>query len=287
MSGENTVETTQQTSQTTPWGPSAGILQGLLKNVGGINPSLTGTENSALSGLLGNAGFLNQFGGAATGLAQSLFGGGPDRTGMVNEAYQNYRSQLAPTAGGQFLDPSSNPFYSQLADDITKRTQGAVNAMYAGAGRDPAGAGSYGGVLGRSIAEGLAPTAAGIYNTERGRQLDAISGMYGAGGQTAGLLSGLDQTRFGNQLQGLGAATAAQGFANDPFNQMLAVEAQRRGIPLQTLAAQLGLVLPVGQAFGTTTGTATKETDVPTLDKMLGYAAMAAGTAGKFYGGGK
>ena len=36
--------------------------------------------------------------------------------------------------------------------------------------------------------------------------------------------------------------------------QQLALEAQRRGIPLQTLAAQFGMVLPAAQAFSTTSG---------------------------------
>ena len=53
----------------------------------------------------------------------------------------------------------------------------------------------------------------------------------------------LDQMRLSNMQAGLGAAEAARGIANDPFNQALAIEAQRRGIPLQTLAAQMGIAL--------------------------------------------
>jgi hypothetical protein len=41
---------------------------------------------------------------------------------------------------------------------------------------------------------------------------------------------------------------------------MLAVEAQRRGIPLQAMAQMMGIVQPSAQAFGTTNGTTNQTT---------------------------
>jgi hypothetical protein len=261
MGGES--ETTKQVSQTTgktPWGPSAGLLSGILGRLGGINTDLTGTESGALSGLLGNAGFLGQFTPQVSAYAKELLGGGADRTGMVNDAYARYQQQLAATAAGDYLDPSRNPFFGQVTKRIADDVQNRVNAMYAGSGRDPAGAGSYGQTVGRSIAEGTAPVFANLYNTERGRQLDAVGGLYGAGGQTAGLLSNLDQLALANRGQGIDAARMAQAFSNDPQMQALAVEAQRRGIPIQALAQVAGVGLPIGSAFGTTNTTGTETT---------------------------
>ena len=109
----------------------------------------------------------------------------------------------------------------------------------------------------RQLAEGTAPVFQNQYNLERGRQLDAITGMYGAGNTTGGLLSSLDRARLANMQAGIGAADAALNAQMWGPTQMLAVEAQRRGIPLQALAAQYGMVLPAAQAFGTQTGSGT------------------------------
>jgi hypothetical protein len=56
---------------------------------------------------------------------------------------------------------------------------------------------------------------------------------------------------------GIGAADAALKAQTWGPMQMLQVEAQRRGIPLQTLAAQYGMVLPAAQAFGTQSASGT------------------------------
>jgi hypothetical protein len=261
MGGETeTTKTINQTTGKTPWGPATGLLSGILGKLGGINPDLTGTESGALSGLLGNAGFLGQFTPQVSAYANQLLGGGTDRTGLVNDAYARYQAQLSPTAAGDHLDPNKNPWFSQVTQNIGNDVMNRVNAMYAGSGRDPAGAGSYGQTVGRGISEGTAPIFAQMYNTERGRQLDAIGGLYGAGGQTAGLLSNLDQLALANKGRGIDAARMAQAFSNDPHMQALAVEAQRRGIPLQTLAQIAGIGLPIGSAFGTTNTTGTETT---------------------------
>ena len=89
------------------------------------------------------------------------------------------------------------------------------------------------------------------YNLSVAGQLGALNSLYGAGDTTAGLLSTLDQARLGNMKAGIGAADAAITAQIWGPTQMLAVEAQRRGIPLQTLAAQYGMVLPAAQAFAT------------------------------------
>jgi hypothetical protein len=79
-----------------------------------------------------------------------------------------------------------------------------------------------------------------------------MGSLYGAGNTTGGLLSGLNQQALANMQAGIGAsgdATAAQQYG--PLLQLQAA-AQARGIPLATLAAQMGLTLPAAQAFGTT-----------------------------------
>jgi hypothetical protein len=282
--GDDTETTTQtnQTSTKTPWGPASGTLQGILGQVRGIDAGPNRLENAAFRGLLGNYDYMSQFAPQISGLANTLLGGGTDRTGMVQGGMDDYRNQLAGTIEGQYLDPSSNPFFNQVTSRISDDVQNRINAMYAGSGRDPSGAGSYGQNLGRGIAEATAPVFAQQYQQERLNQLGAMNSLYGAGSQSAGLLSQLDQTALGNRSAGVGVAGQAQSAANDPYNQILAVEAQRRGIPLQTLAAQMDIALPIGSAFGTvnTTGTETSTTATPWYQPVIGGAVAGAGLYG-------
>lgn len=248
----------QQFAQSlTPWAGSSGLLSGLLNKLGATPTDLSGAETTALDALAGKAAGGNQYAPAIGGVATELLGGGIDRTPIASGAYDEYRKLLAPTIGGDYLDPSKNPFFSTVTNTIGNDVTNRLNAMYAGAGRDPAGAGSTPYLLSKGITEATAPIFSDIYNTERGRQLDAITGQYGAGNTTTGLLSSLDQTRLGNKQAGIGAAEAALGSEMWGPMQMLAIESQRTGIPMQRLAQQYGLVLPATQAFGTQTGSST------------------------------
>lgn len=256
---------------TSPWSAAQPFLTGILGRLGDSfsTANVTGTENEAFNRLADSARAGNPFLGQIGNLTNSLFGGGTDRTGMVQGAYDQYNRSLAPTIGGDYLDPTKNPFFSDTTNAITDMVKNRVDAMYAGAGRDPAGAGSYAGVLGDSVAGALAPTFANAYATERGNQLNAINALYGAGTGTAGLLSGLDQTALGNRQAGLSAADAFMGAQNYGPNALLQIEAQRRGIPLQTLAQIAGIGTPIGglgsQSSGTvaTTGQTTAQKENP------------------------
>jgi hypothetical protein len=280
--GGTTNEATKTSTQTsTPWAPAVPALSGILGNVTQINPDLTTTETTAFDQLAANAQNAGQYAPQIAGLANTLFaGGGPDRAPIAQDAYNKYLSDQAATARGDYLDPNKNPFFGATTSGITDQVVNNLSDRFASFGRDPAGAGSFGGVVGREVATALAPTYANAYNTERGRQMDAITGMYGAGSQLAGLLSGLDQTRLGNQQAGIAAADAAITAQNAPQMQALAVEAQRRGIPLQTMQQIMGLVLPAAQAFGTKSGTETSET---TQGTNYGQLAVGAATAAAMF----
>lgn len=201
----------QQTQTTTGYGPAMGQVNSLLGQIGDVNAP-------------------------------------PDRTGMVNDAYSQFRTQMAPTASGQYLDPNSNPFFASTASGISDKTVNSLAGLYAGSGRDPAGAGSFAGNAGRGVAEALSPMYMNAYNQERQNQLGAQGALYGAGGQTAGLLSGLDQ------------------------------------IPLQQLLAKMGAALAPAQAFGTTTGTSKGTKEMSAAEE---FGLWSKGVGGMFGGGGK
>ena len=65
------------------------------------------------------------------------------------------------------------------------------------------------------------------FNQNVQNRLNAANSLYGAGNTTGGLLSQFNQQGLANQQAGAGAAQTAGAFANDPFNQQLAIEQSR------------------------------------------------------------
>jgi hypothetical protein len=248
----NTSSSQSQTQALAPWAGSANLLGDILSRLGGVPAGLTGAESGALDQLSGIAAAGNPYAPAIGAVATQLLGGGPDRSASVNNAYQQYQQQLQPFVSGQYVDPASNPALQGYLDTIRNDVGNQVNGMFAGAGRDLSGLNQQ--ALARGIAQAEAPVLLDAYKDARNQQLGAINSLYGAGNTTGGLLSSLDQARLGNMQAGIGAADAANAAGMWGPTQMLAIEAQRRGIPLQALAAQYGMVLPAAQAFGTRSG---------------------------------
>lgn len=268
-------KSTQSTNATSePWKPTIPGLEGLIGQIGSQsgNVGLTGNETGAIGSLLSNAQSGNPYAGQIGGLATDLLGGGgPDRTGVVNQSYQDLQSSLTPFARGDFLNPTQNPFYQQVSNDVSNR----VNSMFAGAGRDFSGA--HLGTLARGIAEGTAP----LYENERARQMAAIQGLYGGGLQTAGLLSGLDQTGLANRQAGIGASSAALQARDSGANQILAAEALRRGIPLENLGNIESLMVPLAQLGGQQQSTTTGTSQTPLGQQIIGGGIGGLGLLGK------
>ncbi len=208
--GDDTETTTQtnQTSTKTPGGQQRERCKASSDRCAGSTPDRIVWRMLALRGLLGNYDYMSQFAPQISGLANSLLGGGTDRTGMVQGGMDDYRNQLAGTIEGQFLDPSSNPFFNQVTSHIGDECRTASTRCMRGAGRDPSESGGYGQNLGRGIAEGVAPVFAQQYQQERQNQLGAMNSLYGAGNQSAGLLSQLDQTALGKPQHGRGGGRA-------------------------------------------------------------------------------
>jgi hypothetical protein len=280
MGGTSKSETTNQSSSTQPWAPAQPLLGGILGQLGGAlgRTGLTGAETGALDALMANAQAGNPYASAIGGVATGLLGGGPDRTGLVGDAYRQYQDQLASTARGDFVDPSANPALQGYLSTIANDVQNRVNGMFAGAGRDLSGANQM--ALARGITEGQAPVLLDAYIRARADQLAAQDKLYGAGGQTAGLLSQLDQQRLANQLSGIGASSAALQAADYGPQMQLAIEAQRRGNPLQNLQQIAGIGVPIAGLGSSSTGTKTTESSTPFNPLSLAPLALAPFTGG-------
>ena len=153
--------------------------------------------------------------------------------------------------------------------------------MFAGAGRDLSGA--HTGTLSESIAKGTAPVLLDAYNQALAGQRSAIDQLYGAGGQTAQQLSGLDQAALANRQAGIGVSTAAVEAANDPYNRLLAIEAMRRSIPLDTLQRLTGMTVPIA-GLGGTSNTNSTSTSTPAFNPWQTIVGAGIGAAGLMSG---
>lgn len=280
-----------QTSQN-PWAPAQPALNSILGGVGAManNTGLTGAESGALGGLQNLASQGNPYTTGISGYANNMLAGGGanNNAPMVNDAYQDYLRKMNPTAAGQYTDPNTNPFFAQTTQTIGNDVQSRLQGLYAGSGRDPAGAGNFGGWLGRGIAEGTAPAYAQQYNQERTNQLNAQNSLYNAGNNTAGILGNFQNQFNQNQGAGVQGANAALTAQNSPYTQTLAIEAQRRGIPLSLMQQLAGIATPIAGLGGT--GTSSTQNQASGMQQFLGLTQglsnMFGGQGGGATGGG-
>jgi hypothetical protein len=297
MGGGNKSQTVQHQEQKTernPWAPSVPGLEEIIASTRGLPQGLSGVETGALDALTQRAQAGNIWAPQIQNVATNLLSGGPDYTGRVFNAmdqyrgqYGDYRNQLMPTISGEMLDPNKNPFFAKTTQGLGDDAFNRINALYAGSGRDSSGAGSFAQNAAEGVSQATAPIYAQIYGNERDRQLAAMGSLWNAGGQlntaegaATGLLSNLSQTSLANQQAGIGAATAAQQAIDAPQQALLNIEAMRRSIPQQELAFKAGLLTPIAQLGGTGSST-TDSTSTQTMKedptKAIIGAAIAAG----------
>lgn len=129
---------------------------------------------------------------ALQGTASRATAGSP----IVGQA-QDYTGDVL---SGQYLDPTSNPFFAGVSDAVLSEVMPAVNQQFAAAGRggtSPLAAEA----MGRGVSRGLAPFLAGEYGRERGI-------MEGAAARAPGLAE-YDYADL-NRLLGVGGAYQTQ-----------------------------------------------------------------------------
>lgn len=255
MGGESK-QTQTQNSTTNPWEPAQPALQGILGQLQTQlgNTGLTGNETGALNTLQQNAGTASQFAPQIQSFAKDLLGGGGamDQAGNVNANLARYTDQTNPLASNTNYNPYDTPGFRDAISTMTSDITNSTNGAFAAAGRDFSGANSQ--TLGRGLTQGLAPTIASQYNQNVQNQQGAAGNLYQAGNTSAGLLSGMNQNRLGNQAQGVSAASAANDAQNAGANATLQAEAARRGIPVQALGLLAQIGIPIAGLGGQSTG---------------------------------
>jgi hypothetical protein len=282
--GGTSKQTSTQQSETNPWAPATDTLKGILGQLNSYLPQtgVTGAQTNALNTIEQNASNVGQYAPAVQDYTKSLLSGGgaTNQVGAVNKNYLDYLKATQPLASNTNYNPYDTPGFKSALDTTIADITNSVNGGFAAAGRDFSGANSQ--ALGRGIMQGVAPTIASQYNQNVQNQQGAAGNVYSAGNTTSGLLSDLQQRDLANRGAGVSAISAGQDALNSGPSSVLAAEAQRLGIPLQSLGLLSQIGIPIAGLGGTSSGTGTQTNQMSGAQQF----GMIAGGLGSLFGGG-
>lgn len=270
MAKNETTQKTHATNQTNPWAPTMPALSEMISRIGGQipNASVTGDETASLNALAARAKEGNPWAGNIGALTDDLFAGGPDRTGIISNAYSQFQSNLNPVASTDYTDPTKNAGMKSWLDTVTGDVSNTVNSQFASAGRTMSPAHAQ--ALARGVVQGTAP----IYGEMEGRRLGAIRDLF-TGATTAGAsLAGMDQTALANRAAGINVGQQALAARDAGDNAVLAIAQRMRDLPLNNLGALSKMLLPYAQLGGTSETDQITNTERPdnTLQTIVGGA---------------
>lgn len=234
-------ETSQtQSSSSQPWAQALPLVNQLLGQYGAQDTSVTGDQSTALASLKNSLSGLPNYGASGADAVSKLFSSDSSpQVGMLQGAYDTLKTNLTPTASGANLNPYDTPGFGDAIrtaiDDATKATKG----VYAGSGRDPSGAGSFAGSLGRGITQGISPTIANQYNTNYSNMQTANRDLLSGAGSTASGITNLRQSDMTNLLAGIQGAGALPGLYSSPAMAQLGAANASYSQPYQNLAQLL------------------------------------------------
>ena len=206
MAGQTTQQQQQnQQSQSQPWAQAVPTLQNILNSLNGMGTAPTAGQTAAAGTLAGNAAAIPNLGAAGTGVINNLLSSSTTpQQQMLLSGYGNLQNELGATASGANVNPLTNPAIQGLLDTTRNDITNQVNGEFAAAGRDLSPANSQ--ALARGISQGESGILTNQYNQNVANQMAAANQLYGAAGNTASGLAGLQQSAA-DQLKGWGSAT--------------------------------------------------------------------------------
>jgi hypothetical protein len=275
-----------QSSQTRPWEEAMPLVNTLLGQYGGMSTGVTGDQSSALAGLKNSLSNLPNFGASGADAISKLFASDSSpQVGMLQGAYDTMKTNLGATASGAHLNPYDTPGFGDAIrtaiDDATRTTKG----VYAGSGRDPSGAGSFAGSLGRGITSGVAPTIANQYNQNYSNMTGANRDLLAGAGSTASGITNLRQSDFTNMLAGMQGASSLPGLYASGDAARLGAANTAYAQPYQNLAQLLQPSVALASLGSNSTGQGTStQTSNPswldTINSGFGVAGKGLGALG-------
>lgn len=264
---------TQTSSQTTqPWAQAIPLLSNIIGKYSGLSTDVTPTQQAGADKLTSEASGIPDFSSYAFGSLPNFFNADSTapQIGMLSDAYNTLKSNLAPTTDPNNVNPMNTPGFSDALNTAIEDTTNAVKGVYAGSGRDPSGAGSFAKTLGRGITQGIAPTIAAQFNANRGAQNAASEAEFGAGGSTAGAITGQQEVPLSNAAQGTSLIPGATSTATLPGSTQLAAGTTSYGLPFGNLAALLQPALGLGSLGTQSSGTSTTSQPQSAFSNIMG-----------------
>lgn len=276
--GSSTPATTNTTSVSAPWSEATPMLKNLMSQYGGLNTAVTGAQSSALSNLQGAASGIPNMGNTATGAVQNLFNSSTaPQAGMLTDAFGTLQKNLSGAADPNNLDPMNTPGLSDALTAMSNKITNNVKGVYAGSGRDPSGAGSFAGSLGKGLTEGLAPVITNQFNANRANQQTAAGSLFSGAGTTASGLTGLNQTDLTNGISGINAAGMLPSLYTGPATAQVAAANAAQQQQFSNLSPQLQAMLGFGALGGQSSGTSTATPANNPLSNIMGGLSLGAG----------
>ncbi len=276
MPGEQRQTQTQNTNSTTrPWDIATPDLQSLMRqfNVLGRDPSFAANMGGAFGRVREALGNVPNMGADALSGIQRLFGSDTSGAqGTLSGGYADLSRRLGGIADGGELDPYSTPGFSDAIKRMTGDITTNVKNVYNASGRDPSGAGSFGGNLGQKLGEGIAPIIQSQYNTNNANRMGAANQLFNAAGSTASGMAGLGQLPLDNILKAIGASGQLPGLYTGNAAADLALTEQEQHAPWSQASRWLQGILPIASLGSQTqgTGTSTRVQPENTMSNMLG-----------------
>ena len=270
----------QQSSASSPWQPTQNSLLTVLNRLNMLGGSgLTEGQIYGNELLKSSANDIPNLGGDALNAVKRLFGSDTSGSiGMLNSGYADLARNIGGTASGAELDPYKTPGFADAITRSTNDITDRVKAVYNAAGRDPSGAGSFAGSLGRGLTEGIAPIIQSQFNTNNANRFAAANKLFDASGQTAGAITQQGQVPLENALKGISAAGTLPGLYMQPAAAVADAQNKAAEAPWQNISRWLQGVLPIaalgsqsqssGSGSGTTNTTGQTVTTRP--DSLLG-----------------
>ena len=279
MSSDNTSTTSQQAT-TNPYAPSVPLLSNLASTAGNINTGVTGQQTGALGLLSQESGNVPDLTTPATGaVTNSLGASTAPWQGMLGDVVNNYNANTNAIATGD-TNPWNTPGFSDAMAHMTDQLGHGVSSMYAGSGRDPTGAGSFGKSFANAVIPAESQAISSQYNANVGNKLAANQGQANVGTTASSTGSNEQLAALQQQLAGLTGAGMLPGIVTAPGQTALQTANTVYGQPWQNLSPALAAAEGIGGMGGTSSGSGTTTQETSPISNILGLLTGGAGLAG-------
>jgi hypothetical protein len=280
VSSDNTTATSQS-SQTNPYAPTIPLLANQASTIGGISTAVTPEQQAAQTKLLGEASGIPDLSSPETGaVTNSLTASTAPMQGMLGDAVNNYMTNTNGIANNTDLNPYDTPGFSDALNHMTDTLGQGVSSMYAGSGRDPSGAGSFGKSFANAVIPAESSAIQSQYNQNVSNLENANAGQFSTANAGSTGMANEELQALTAQLGGINAAGALPGLLTAPGTTAYQAANTAYGTPWTNLSPALAATEGIAGMGGTSSGSGTTTQQTSALSNILGALSSAAGIAG-------